>query len=203
MVGDGEVKRYPAGVTAGPMTTPDFDPLADLLAPPSDTYPGDIHRSGAQRLGHCHPTRVAEAKREAGLRVWPNWFEMKQTRASTSAKKLCHTCPLRLHCLEYSVDCGAETVGIFGGVGSNVRRDLVKLHKQAGHWYEPSCGCGYCVEVRGRLSDRPSRLRNRNGEGAQCARISTFGRGCRCFACSIVSGVRTYQRPRNRQKAGV
>ena len=39
------------------------------------------------------------------------------------AKKVCAPCPVRLECLQWSVDIGAEN-GVWGGLGESERRAL-------------------------------------------------------------------------------
>jgi len=113
--------------------------------PPCAQLPGcndtkgddEIHqRAGRQRCER--PTISAWVKR---------WIPNEKHKPHQSAYALCHSCPVRVECVEESIAFESiRMVGIFGGLGSEARRHLRKL-RRPGHTYEQSCRCAYCQEL--------------------------------------------------------
>jgi WhiB family redox-sensing transcriptional regulator len=48
------------------------------------------------------------------------WFPMSQDQADSSdclaAREICHTCPVRLECLQFALNSENDNWGIFGGL---------------------------------------------------------------------------------------
>jgi WhiB family redox-sensing transcriptional regulator len=125
-----------------------------------------------------------------------------------AARSVCVECPVRLDCLDYAVR-HREKFGIWGGLGEERRRPLMRLHRAgevtlykralnestqylgravAGFDDErprsPEHPCDRCgsLVVEGRHPP------DRNGPGAQCGKTSTYNKGCRCMRCLVAKG---------------
>jgi hypothetical protein len=110
-------------------------------------------------------------------------------RVEANAHPWCSTCRVRIACLEQALEYGRETQGIWGGLGQAKRRHLQQARSRQTneghppHRYTPGCSCSYCrlatAYLHGEVIDA-------NTDGARHGYRSTYGRGCRCPACTYV-----------------
>lgn len=116
------------------------------------------------------------------------WFpEADQMHLARYAQRKCEKCPVRIACLEESIQ-HPEQPGLWGGVGQDHRRALAAAYRP-GHTWSASCGCRWCQLVTAILDGD---LVNINGPGAQCGKISTYARRCRCRPCRFEMSNRNY-----------
>jgi hypothetical protein len=106
------------------------------------------------------------------------------------ALSACTRCPVITACLNDVLDRPGE-YGTWAATGPAARRYYRRLKLAAGHQYQPACACDYCTALpahadRLRNPNQPAELRlvNSNGTGATCGHRSTYGRNCRCNACT-------------------
>lgn len=124
------------------------------------------------------------------------WFPESgsDTTNEREAQRWCRTCPVRVTCLEASLDYGRDTAGIWGGLGSAKRRHLrqarSRQHREGypTHRFTPGCSCSFCQLVSGYLHGM---VIDRNTGGARCGYRSSYGRNCRCCACTFAAALHT------------
>lgn len=126
-----------------------------------------------------------------------DWFGERlagQDNHGATAKRICATCSVAVHCLDSALERSDEH-GIWGGAGEAERRIFAHCRPDRPHGPEPveGCTCRWCTEwerhrgnlvaiATGRRSDiRPG---DRNGRRATHGRRATYARGCRCPSCS-------------------
>lgn len=120
--------------------------------------------------------------------------------AAARARARCAACPALIACLQHAVAVG-EPDGIYGGTSTRRRRPLRAIWEHRDHDYDPTCAAPTCTWCRAvdqvvcevdakRQRDEHGRfaLGTRvvlNGPRARCGYRSTYGRGCRCPACTF------------------
>lgn len=62
------------------------------------------------------------------------WFSLRSVGKTKLAKQLCHTCPVRLECLQQCIEYEALSLedlhGVFGGTTPNERRALLNRKRK-------------------------------------------------------------------------
>ena len=135
----------------------------------------------------------------------------------------CRTCPARAACLLRALNAGEEW-GIWGGLDFHVASDHVATARrstpnspqwrsalsralaatrgadeaasQGKNWpWQPARGCTRCRAPIPAGWHPP----DRNSPGATCGKVSTYNRGCRCVACSVVKSQKESERRRSRR----
>lgn len=139
-----------------------------------------------------------ELRKQAACRGRPvnTWFPVEADDGTDNhgrlGKSYCKACPVWLHCLVLGL---SEDVGIWGGFGENVRRGLKAKLRFCKHDPTELCDlCAWCRAVkaeRDRLEGKNVAVVNRNTDKATCGRASTYGRNCRCDACTLAKAFRT------------
>lgn len=116
------------------------------------------------------------------------WFpEADESRLAQFATRRCVSCPVRIRCIEESIR-HPDQPGIWAGIGTDQRRALAQQYRP-GHQWDAACKCSWC-ELVTRILD--GKLVNVNGPGAQCGRIATYARSCRCRPCRFAMNLRNY-----------
>lgn len=150
----------------------DLDEVPTLL----DLVLGDDHDQQWRRHAACVGTPSE----------W--WFPPKGSLA-TEARKICASCPVIVDCLVDSVYPTIEQNGIRAGAGEPTRRYLGQFRGTHPGFIE-GCDCAFCVAVtdhvaglrRGRLRRDGAPMRSFGRRARHNA--ATWGRGCRCEACT-------------------
>ena len=100
----------------------------------------------------------------------------------------CGRCPVRITCLEYALDLGRETYGVWAGLGMAKRRHLAQARTRQRaeghdpHRFTPGCSCSFCRIAAAHLARQ---VIDQNTAAARCGYRSTYGRNCRCSACTL------------------